>query len=438
MQDLIQKLDTEAIESAVHDIVASSTFRSSKQCQLLLRYIVEKSLAHQDDLLRERVIGATVFGRAPDYDTGNDPVVRARVAEVRKRLAQYNLDHRNDAVIKISIPSGSYKAIFSFDLSSSTNRQRDEIFEDTQKSVGQPSFVPVLYEAHVPVEKNQDEPRKHGSWLKSRVSIAIAILLMTVTIFATGLAYVRWHQQRTNPRFDAFWHPLLANPNPAIIYIGANYSYRLSESYLRDYRARHNLPNAGQEFFIDLKQGESVPQKDLVPTNELICLGDVAATGRIIAELTTHRKKYDLRYGSDVTISDLRSSPDIFIGGFSNPWSLRITHGLRYSLEQGDRIIDHKDKSKIWQIGVPTPQSDYAIVSRLVSSDISSFVLAITGIGSASNQAAVDFVSDPSLVKKLLHDAPAGWEKMNMQAVLHANTINGVPTSVEVEAVYFW
>jgi hypothetical protein len=30
-----------------------------------------------------------VFGRSPDYDTAEDPVVRLRAADVRKRLAQY-------------------------------------------------------------------------------------------------------------------------------------------------------------------------------------------------------------------------------------------------------------------------------------------------------------------------------------------------------------
>jgi hypothetical protein len=55
----------------------------------LFRYIVEHSLAASDGSLRERIIGIEVFGRSPDYDTAEDPGVRLRAADVRKRLAQY-------------------------------------------------------------------------------------------------------------------------------------------------------------------------------------------------------------------------------------------------------------------------------------------------------------------------------------------------------------
>src|ERR1700757_3309815 len=79
------------IEQALSRVLTGTSFRSSAQCQALLRYIVEHSLMQENEMLRERVIGIRVFGRAADYDSGNDPIVRARAAEVRKRLAQHYL-----------------------------------------------------------------------------------------------------------------------------------------------------------------------------------------------------------------------------------------------------------------------------------------------------------------------------------------------------------
>ena len=61
--------------------------------------------------MKERVIGSEVFGRRPDYDTNSDPIVRARVAEVRKRLALYYQTEQEKAV-RISVPLGSFKATF--------------------------------------------------------------------------------------------------------------------------------------------------------------------------------------------------------------------------------------------------------------------------------------------------------------------------------------
>ena len=62
------------------DQVLSQHFRTSKQCQDLLRYIVDRSLSGDDASLRERVIGTEVFGRKTTYDTGEDPVVRVQLA----------------------------------------------------------------------------------------------------------------------------------------------------------------------------------------------------------------------------------------------------------------------------------------------------------------------------------------------------------------------
>src|ERR1043166_9684564 len=101
------------IQQLLAEILGSAPFRTSRQCQDLFRFIVEHSLAGSEDSLRERVIGIEVFGRAPNYDTADDPVVRLRAADVRKRLAQY-YQYRIGEVgnWKIEIPTGSYKAQF--------------------------------------------------------------------------------------------------------------------------------------------------------------------------------------------------------------------------------------------------------------------------------------------------------------------------------------
>jgi hypothetical protein len=118
---------------------------------------------------------------------------------------------------------------------------------------------------------------------------------------------------------------------------------------------------------------------------------------------------------------------------------MQLTHNLRYTLRQGDRIVDLNDKSKEWRVNhITEPGNDYVVISRLVRSDAGDFVLIISGVGGSSNQAAADFLSNPLRMNDLLQNAPVGWEKMNMQVVLHTKTIGGIPTSASVQAVYFW
>jgi hypothetical protein len=106
-----QEILASRVQEALSEILISSPFRSSKQSQELLRYIVDKSLAGHAELLKERIIGIEVFGRRPDYDTNADPIGRARVAEVRKRLALYYQSEQGKE-IQISIPVGCFKASF--------------------------------------------------------------------------------------------------------------------------------------------------------------------------------------------------------------------------------------------------------------------------------------------------------------------------------------
>src|SRR5499427_6093292 len=89
-------------------ILESPQFRSSKRCSLFLRYVVEQASENHLDWLKERTLGIEVFGRNPQYDTNQDPVVRAAAGEVRKRLAQYYLAPGHEDEIRISLPAGSY------------------------------------------------------------------------------------------------------------------------------------------------------------------------------------------------------------------------------------------------------------------------------------------------------------------------------------------
>src|ERR1035438_3028684 len=90
--EVISHADAVRIREVLGDVLQSAPFRTTRQCQSLLKYIVEHTLAGENDLLRERVIGTEVFGRSHDYEPGDDPVVRVRAAEVRKRLRQRFLD----------------------------------------------------------------------------------------------------------------------------------------------------------------------------------------------------------------------------------------------------------------------------------------------------------------------------------------------------------
>ena len=103
------------VRNHLDQLLASRVFAGSKRTQDFLRLIVSHTLEGDLDSLRERMIGAEMFGRPIGYDTGNDSVVRVRASEVRKKLAQFYSEAGSARLpLRIELPSGSYVPRFHF------------------------------------------------------------------------------------------------------------------------------------------------------------------------------------------------------------------------------------------------------------------------------------------------------------------------------------
>src|SRR5580658_8137549 len=103
------------VREHLEKILASHVFAGSRRTQDFLRMIVGHALDGDVDNLRERMIGAEMFGRPVSYDTGSDSVVRVRASEVRKKLAQYYSGTREEKTeVRFELPSGSYVPRFHF------------------------------------------------------------------------------------------------------------------------------------------------------------------------------------------------------------------------------------------------------------------------------------------------------------------------------------
>jgi TolB-like protein/Tfp pilus assembly protein PilF len=96
------------VRDHLKEVIAGNAFAGSKRAQDFLQLIVEHALAGRFDSLRERMIGAEMFGRPMNYDTANDAVVRVKATEVRKKLAQHYLESTREPMVRIELLPGSY------------------------------------------------------------------------------------------------------------------------------------------------------------------------------------------------------------------------------------------------------------------------------------------------------------------------------------------
>jgi TolB-like protein/Tfp pilus assembly protein PilF len=105
----------ESVRDHLKLVAQSHAFAGSKRAQDFLQLIVGHALEGEVESLRERMIGAEMFGRPIDYDTGSDSVVRVKATEVRKKLAQFYLEIDGHSPVRIELPTGSYVPRFLFE-----------------------------------------------------------------------------------------------------------------------------------------------------------------------------------------------------------------------------------------------------------------------------------------------------------------------------------
>jgi adenylate cyclase len=100
------------IQEHLARITASSGFSNSERLRELLRYTVIEALEGRGASLKESVLGVTVFGRKPGYDSDANSIVRVEFARLRKKLEQYYQGEGAREGWRILFPKGSYAPEF--------------------------------------------------------------------------------------------------------------------------------------------------------------------------------------------------------------------------------------------------------------------------------------------------------------------------------------
>jgi hypothetical protein len=187
-----------------------------------------------------------------------------------------------------------------------------------------------------------------------------------------------------------------------------------------------------------------------------IARGDAEAAFRIATLFGRLGKSSQLRIGEDCSLADLRSAPVTLIGAFNNRWTIEMMSTLRFKFSE-DRgltyIQEQVPSGRIWKAewkasersshwsNAPEqqPAIDYAIVSRLKSSQTGQYLTIVAGITGPGTQAAAEFVSSPRELDQALRQLSTGWENTNLQMILRVPVPNGItPTTPQVVATYSW
>jgi hypothetical protein len=93
-------------------VAASRQLEKSARLRTLFLYLCQQARAEGANDLKEQRVGCEFFGRAVDYDTALDNIVRVQVSMLRKKLREYFATDGAAEPWIVEIPPGGYLPVF--------------------------------------------------------------------------------------------------------------------------------------------------------------------------------------------------------------------------------------------------------------------------------------------------------------------------------------
>ena len=397
-------------------MLASPQFCNSKRYPALLEYIVDKTLAGESDLLKERTLGVEVFDRPASYDTNADTVVRYTAGEVRKRLSLYYHELDRRPAIQISLPPGSYVPEFLHWQDSDDEGATTASLAHTVAPPREPASE--WHETPAPLAPRSLETAVAGSWKATSRHrlLAGASVLVAMVFIAVGW---RYHTIHARTALDDFWAPLVSERQAVPIYTGGVVFAQNNFS---------GVTTAGRDIdypFVSMQSASAIAE-----LSALLARSGGAGT--------------QLQSAATTPLTELREHPVILLGGYNNQWTIRLLQPLRFHFSPESvaaSIVDGIQPLVAWKRDQSLPYSsadDYALVARYRDATTDSWVVALAGVGRNGTEAAAQFVTSPHYMQMLRDRIGTDYANRNVEAVLKISVIDGKTGAPSILAVHLW
>jgi len=388
-----------AVETELERIVNSAPFKSSKRSARLLTFVVQRVLEGKTDELKERTLGIELFGRDLDYNTSEDATVRVAAGEVRKRLAQFYLEH-GAGKVRIDLPAGSY--------------------------------VPVFHFTSQPADMRRGLGRR-WRWLAAGMAVVVAVALLSLAWFAPA-------QKAPDPVAE-FWAPVLASRGNIVIAVGEVDTWNLNPAARDLYKSLRDsgCPDGTPRCRMPMEGIERIPV-GMVPRS------DLNAVAALLSLFHQRGRTVQIMGSGGTRFTDLKGQTAVLVGAGSNRWVERIRGRFRFGYKRLPEIrygiLDTLDSSTpIWALEHRWPNvlrnsADYGLLARWWDEDSGSFTVCLAGISPLGTEAAGELATKPELLRKALAGKPVDFSKRTVQIVFRAGIVEGSVGRSEVLAVH--
>lgn len=435
----IAQLDPRSVEcmELLERVINSRELKRASRLRELLEYIGKHAQNSPSHAIREQAIGAALFGRPEDYDTGLDNIVRVNVSELRKRLIHYFSDEGSHETIVIEIPRGGYLPIF-YSRSIAIAKEPSPLALLPQV----PETIPLTTAVGSPASTavaTLPAARKH---------LAPVLIALVIAVFACGLLLWQNHRLavqlqpwKTDALKDSFWADFFSSGDPVDI-VTADTSFALAEDILGQ--------TISLDDYLDYKYMNLADQPGLPPGTKSALkhvlernngsIGDFQAAKRFM-DLDGYSSALKLASARSYTAESIKADNVILIGGReSNPWVDLYRDRMNFFLDydpsiQRSFIVNHKPQpgeEAVYETR-RDPNRSYSVVSFLPNLTDGRYVLIISGVDSQATRAAGDFITSPEGLAQIRQRMPTGHFPY-FEFVLASSRLVGTTLHTEIVA----
>jgi len=412
-------------------VLHSQYFGNAPKKTRFLEFVAEQTLLGNADKLNEYMLGVEVYGRGPDFDPQQDPIVRVQAHEIRRVLRKYYEEEGRTNPWRIDLPPGHYIPVFS----------KAELEEQT---------TPAAEGSRTAETLRRRELLHYVLIFGLAATCAILAFLLLRERMQTGrVAQAQQSLPRLPEELEWFWQPFLPPADPPIIVIPNHPLLRAAHDgdSAQTLARSHEIPKQQLPEFRDTIHFRELKRFLFVPnTTDFTSVGETLGLMNFFELFSRAGQKCRLQQSRLVTFEEIKQGNAILLGG-NQSWSGRVflnPEGFRF---QAGVILNKHPRPGEKPLYKPefdpvTDQliRDYALVLMLPNERKENRILLIYGIYTQGSQAAIEYLTSsqrlPELRRALAglsldHRTPPPY----FQALLETTVENYVPGKTSLVAV---
>jgi hypothetical protein len=402
----------------VERVASSSYFNRSARLRDLLVYLTDRVLEDEAAEIHEQEAGHQVFGRAADYDTAADNIVRVHASMLRKRLEQYFAAEGAGETTVIEIPKGNYAPVF-----------RERSRPEPEPAVSAVAAEPVAI------------PRQKDWRLAAALGCAGLFTISTAVLAIRGPA--RPTASTVGPAVRLFWSQILNPDRPTDVVVDdaavalyqelTGHAISLNEYFDRSYL--RSLPAVAAAAGLDPQTATSMILR------RQTSFADTSFSWKLLQLASAQNERPNLRFARDYSFRDLKANNAILVGnGRSNPWlqPFEPQLGVRWQFDKAEGVyfpVDTWQGNRVFATGRPGEAHEgYFSVAMVPNLGGKGNVLLVSATGGSATNAAADFLAEERWLRELRGRLPAGKaaEFPPFEALVKAQSRTGAAREVSI------